>query len=63
MRRTGILHATFAFLAALLTFCGEAGAARIDWFLQPVWDRASRFSEGVAAVCSGGRWGFIDPAG
>lgn len=40
-----------------------AEAARIDWFLQPVWEQASRFSEGRAAVRSGGLWGFINPVG
>ena len=50
-------------LAAVLLVFGSAEAARIDWFLQPLWERATRFSEGLAAVRSGGLWGFIDPGG
>ena len=62
IRRTFLL----ACLAAALLCASPvlpAGAARIDWFLQPVWERASRFSEGLAAVRSGGYWGYIEPGG
>ena len=45
------------FFLCILTCPAEA--ARIDWFLQPIWEQASRFSEGRAAVRSEGLWGFI----
>ena len=57
------LRLLFGLLASILLCPFSAEPARIDWFLQPVWERATRFSEGLAAVRYGGSWGFIEPGG
>ncbi len=55
-----------AALAAVNT-TGEARYGLIDrrgnWILDPVWEDAVQFSEGLAAVKQNGLWGFADATG
>lgn len=34
-----------------------------NYVIQPQYDDATRFSQGLAAVNAGGQWGYIDPSG
>jgi hypothetical protein len=34
-----------------------------EWAIEPVYDYASPFSQGLAPVSMNGRWGFIDKSG
>ncbi len=41
---------------------GKFGYIKEDgsWFIEPSYDKAANFSDGMAAVYNDGKWGFID---
>lgn len=54
---------TLLCLALMLIFCSPALAAAYEMAIPPLYDDASDFSEGLAAVQIGDMWGFIDKTG
>ena len=68
MQRKNLLRKTLGLLLAVATLAGmtlPASAAEVTFttLIEAKYEDADRFSEGLAAVKQGGKWGYIDETG